>query len=275
MAQVVRWLVSPEASSVLWALAVVGLVIALGPVVAYRLGGMRIYRRVVADPARADPRGRDRSYAESFRRFEALGFRPIGTMQTVSWFLTPLNWRKSFPPAGVLASPDGRTIVQLYRVFPFEPVRWSVTAVNDHDGMMKFLHPGVGLKAEREEYEFRFEVSGLDPAELVAQHRDEVAAFCAKRGLSVKAVSIEELAALEIARERRTLPGMTRNLMWFPIMCLSLSTPALLSHASYRGARHPSPAFWLCFGAGVYLAIRYGYMPVTRGLRILAQRLGV
>jgi hypothetical protein len=276
MAQVVRWLVSPEASSVLWPLAVVGLVIALGPVVAHRLGGMRIWRKVVADRARADPRGRDRSYVESLSAFEALGFSPMGTVKTVSWFLTPLNWRKSFPEAVVLASSDRRTLVELYRIFPFEPVRWAVAAVNDAGGLMTVVHPTMGAKPELPANDFRIEVPGVDPAGLVARHREEVAAFCRERSFSVKETSLEEFAALETARDLRALPSMaTGNLAWLPLGCLGISAPALLSTAPHRGAHHPSPALWLCFGAGFYLAIRYVYLPVTRGFRILAQRLGI
>ena len=97
------------ASAGLWALATLGALWVVVPVVMYHLRRSTIRIEIVGGTESALPIGRDRSYERAFREFTAIGFAPAGSTLETTWFVTPMDWRKRFPRVDQAASLDCRS----------------------------------------------------------------------------------------------------------------------------------------------------------------------
>ncbi len=245
---------------VLWVLAGLGVLWVVLPIVMYRLGRTKIRNEIFPDAQRALPRGWDRSYERAFREFTALGFQPVGSTVETTWFLTPMNWRKQFPEARWLMSPDGTTFVACYRVLAFENVRLALHSMNDRGGIMVTVSPGAKVHVDPGGGDRRLEVPRMDGAALVARHQAEVSAFCHARAWSLVPATLAEVVDRATNLDRR----ITRKVVGisFSIMPLIVIALPMLDAAGGRGFAGGHPALALLSGVGWFAIFRAIAVPL-------------
>jgi hypothetical protein len=226
---------------VVWVGAGLGLLWVVLPILMYRLGRTTIRAEISAGPEHAQPRGFDPSYARAYQAFTALGFQPVGTVVETTWFLTPMNWRKQFPKARWLVSPDGRTFLACYRVLALQNVRFALYTMNDRGGIVVTASPGARVSIDPGGGDRRIEVPRMEAAALVARHEAEVAAFCQDRGWSAVPAAFSEVVDRAVNVDRRIarkVVGITFSI--FPLACIVL--PLLSAGKGSLASSHPALA---------------------------------
>ena len=244
----------------LWVLAGLGVLWVVLPIVMYHLGRTTIRNEIFPGPERAVPRGWDRSYARAFREFTALGFQPVGSTIETTWFLTPMNWRKQFPEAHWLISPDGATFVACYRVLFIENVRLALHSMNDRGGMMMTVSPGAKVHVDPGGADRRLEVPRMDAAALVARHQAEVSAFCQAHAWSVVPATHAEVVDRATNLDRRIsrkVVGISFSIL--PLLVLALP---VLDTPGARGLAGGPLALEILSGVGSFALFRVVAVPI-------------
>jgi hypothetical protein len=195
----------------LWAAAVFGTLWAVIPVL--MSGSGRTVLRFVAeeDPGAVAPPEGDADYGRWYRQLAGLGFRPAGVVTEHSWFLL-FHWHRA-ARVRFLAAPDGRCFAALYRhkgAEDVEALRVALKTPVTGGGVVTTAMPGAGSQDVDGPF-LRVEVQGLEPAELLARHREHTDLFARKLGVGVEADSLAGLAARDEEHDRRTLRATTRG----------------------------------------------------------------
>jgi hypothetical protein len=193
------------------ALVLAATVLAWPPVVMFTFGLWWMYSDIFEGPAYAQPGKDDPDYARRFGQFEALSFRPVGMTREVGWFISPLTWlRRSLQGTRWMRTADGLMLATFHRLHRSEPVRFGVMTLNNGGGLVRTTSPGKGRPVAPTSKYARFEV-GLEPAELVARHRENVETFCRERGLVSVPATFREAAAAALALDRLATKGRPRG----------------------------------------------------------------
>ena len=250
---------SVVASAGLWALATLGALWVVVPVVMYHLRRSTIRIEIVGGAASALPIGRDRSYERAFREFTAIGFAPAGSTLETTWFVTPMDWRKRFPRARWLQSDDGRTFVACYRLHVLERLRLSIHSLNDRGGLMLTVSPGAKIDTRPDGDDLRVEVPRSDAATLVARHHAEVAAFCSARSLSVVPTTLAQMTEADAAFDRR----FSRKVAGWgsSIIPLAFLLVPVLGASLAAGPRGGNPALVILEGVCYFAVMRVVALP--------------
>ena len=245
---------------VLWVLAGLGVSWVVLPIIMYHLGRTTIRNEIFPGPERALPRKRDRSYERAFEEFTALGFQPVGSTVETTWFVTPMNWRKQFPEARWLISPDGATFLACYRVLAIENVRLALHSMNDRGGIMVTASPGAMVRVEPGGGDRRLEVPRMDGAALVARHQAEVSAFCHDRAWSVVPATLAEVVDRATNLDRRIsrkVVGISFSIL--PLLVLAIP---LLDAPVEHGSAGGHLALALLSGVGWFALFRAVAVPI-------------
>jgi hypothetical protein len=200
------------------------------PILCFSLGVGGLRNENVEDPRLVEPGGDDPDYERRYRQFLALGFRPVGFTRASGWFAFPTKWRwRSLQGQRWMATPDGKTFALFHRLIAAEPVRITVMTLNDGDGFVSTVCPGMGVTLDRGSNHGRFELRGVEPEELVAKHRENVEYFCAQRGLKPIAATFAEASAadfaLDLAKMKKMGHGTTRGRIGVVVMLLGFVAP--------------------------------------------------
>ena len=247
---------------VLYAVAIAAAVSILTPVimVSLRLSWLAVH---VVPEIGAEPEGDDPDYRRRYRQFVELGFQPAGATRETCWFIAAFHWYwRSHGYHRWMTTPDGQTLVVLYRMVAVEPLRFSISTVFEGGAVVRTTCPGVGIASETETY-LRVEYQNLEPAELLARHRRHAEAFAQRRGLNIKACTFAEAANAETVHDHELLKSgspLRRGVLDVPIV---LAAPTLLAFQflPLQGSTLHRGAIALVIGATVYAAFRFFYLP--------------
>ncbi len=218
----------------------------LVPLGIFMAGVTKLRSEVFEDPRRAEPTGDDPDYQRRFRQFEALGFRPIGMTRESGWFILPLKWYwHSLQGVRWMIAADGLMLVSFHRLLASEPLRFGVVTLNSAGGLMRTTCPGAEVTLDRDSNNARFELRGVEPAELVARHRENVAAFCEERDLESKPATFPEAAAVDLAVDRLAIKklggGTPISRLLLLGIGLTLAYPRLRARFGHHDAAPPRP----------------------------------
>lgn len=234
--------------------ALLALIKIVVPPLAVGLGVMPLRIRADESPGRAEPRVGDADHRRRFEQFIELGFRPIGTTQEDCWFVSPFDWHKRFGVSW-MGAPDGRTLASFHRLTDEEPIRFGAVTVLEGGGLVRTTCPGTDGQIPVLEGYHRIELRGVEPAELLARHREEVAAVRRRSGRAAVSATLREAASaeerLEVELVRRIDHSSSSR-----IVQLSFGLPALVSLAvqgvlTHRSLGLGNVAFAICVGAAV------------------------
>jgi hypothetical protein len=264
---------SPETAGLL--LTIVAAIAAgavLGPAVAFALFGARLSKESLADPKLAEPPANDENYRRRFEQFAELGFRPLGTSIERCWFMSPIkfHWR-SLQGNRWLGMSDNQTFVSFHRLEPDEPVRFGAVTFFDGGSLVRTTCPGVlGTTTEKVPGYRRVELTGVEPEQLLARHRQEVEAFAKERSLTVKQMTFAEAVAAEAVFTRQIV-GRSGQSGYSFIFNYFLVPTALAYLLSRPGSSLHNPAAAVCLGATVFAFFRTVVFTVGRRRRVLAR----
>lgn len=224
------------------------------PPLAVSLGLMPLRIRADESPGRAEPRLDDADHRRRFEQFVELGFHPVGTTQEDCWFVSPFDWHKRFP-ASWMRAPDGRTLASFHRLTDEEPIRFGVVTVLEGGALVRTTCPGTdGQMPVHGDYH-RVDLRGVEPAELLARHRERVAAISEGPGRAVVSATLREAASVEERLEGEIVRRIDHSSS-SRIVQVSFGVPALVTLAVQGIAGHGSlglsnAAFAICVGAAV------------------------
>jgi hypothetical protein len=237
----------------------------LGPVVAFFLGRQRFDVDVYAEPPLARPYPEDEDGSRAYRAFVDLGFQPVGWTSEHARFFSPLHWRwRSVQGARWLASPDGRTFVDLYRVVEDEPVRMAATTLFEGGGSWSTHYPGSGLETPPIGNHGRVEVRGVGPAALLEKHAEHVESFRRERGLVIKAATLAEVAAASLEHSRAQLAKMKLGgVAGLPLVGFALPSVLMLAAPTHGDRARLFSLAGVLFMGLVYAAMRHGMLKLT------------
>ncbi len=247
------------------------------PAIMFTFGLWRIDADLLDDPARAEPASGEPPYERRFRQFEALGFRAAGMTRTTGWFIGPLSWiSRSGAGTRWMRLADGLMFVTFNGTPESESERISLTTLTDGGGLVRTSCVHGPKQVKPTATYGRYAVEGAEPAELVAQQRENVAAFCRERGLGSKPATFREAAAAELALDRLATKGRPRGGVAEGYRELQPSRwvlwPAFLLVGTNSWMPHPIPGGSRQLLALVALAIVVGVLIATFVARPLARR---
>jgi hypothetical protein len=180
--------------------------------------------------------------------------------------MTPMNWRKQFPEARWLVSPDGMTFVACYRLLAFEPVRFAVYSMNDRGGIVETASPGAKVSIDPGGVDRRIEAPGLQGAALLARHQAEVASFCEARGWSAVPTTLAQMVDRATNVDRRIARRVVG--ISFSIIPLAVVALPLLNMPTGTGPGSHRVALAILSGVATFAAFRVVAVPL--GVIILA-----
>ena len=128
--------------------------------------------------------------------------------------------------------------------------------------MVRTTCPGVGIASDTETF-LRVEYQNMEPADLLARHRQHVEAFAQSRGRGVKACTFAEAANAEAIHDHKLLKsGSPRRRGVLDALTL-LAAPSLLAFqfVPMQGSTLHRGAIALVIGAMVYAGVRFFYLP--------------
>jgi hypothetical protein len=174
--------------------------------------------------------------------------------------MTPMNWRRKFPEARWLVSPDGMIFVACYRLLTFEPVRFAVYGMNDRGGIVETASPGAKVSVDPGGADRRIEAPGLRGAALLARHQAEVASFCQSRGWSAVPTTLAHIvdrATNVDERMGRKVVGIS-----FSIIPLAVVALPLLNMPTGRGSGGDHAALAILTGVATFAVFRVVAVPL-------------
>jgi len=247
---------------VLYAVAIVAAVAVLTPVlmVCLRLSWLAVH---VLPEVGVEPKGDDPDYERRYRQFAELGFQPAGATRETCWFISPFDWYwRAHDFHRWMATPDGKALVVLYRMVAVEPVRFSIKSVFDGGAVVDTKCPGAGVGRDTDTY-LRVEYKNLEPAELLAKHRENVEAFAQRRGRRIKSCTFAETAQAEIVHDHKLLKSMSLRFRSVPDALILVAAPTLLAFQflPLGGSAMHRGAIAVVIGATVFAAVRLFYLP--------------
>ena len=245
-----------------YALAIVEAVAVLTPVlmVCLRLTWLAVH---VVPEVDAEPNGDDRDYERRYRQFAELGFQPAGATRETCWFISPFDWYwRSHDHHRWMATPDGEALVVLYRLVAVEPVRFSIKTVFDGGAVVSTCCPGAGLRSDTATH-LHVEYQNLEPADLVAKHREHAEAFAQKHSRRITPCTVAEAAKAEIVHDRDLLQSRPLRRRGVPDALIVLAAPTLLAFQflPLDGSALHRGAIAFVVGATVFAAVRLFYLP--------------
>jgi len=247
--------------------AIAGAIWVFGPPLMFALGLIRVRFLISEDPAAAEPTADDPNFARRYRQFLALGFQPAGTVNETCWFINPMKWyRRSRQPVRWLAAADGKCFATFHRLVPSEPVRFGVVTLTSEGGHVRTTCPGVGEHRADGKY-LKVSLRNVEPAELLAAHRDHVDVFCRQRDTTVRAATFVEAATVEEEHTRYLLPKLgNASLYQIPVLYFFLPAFLVTGYARHLGYRSDDWHVWAvaaCVGAAVFAFIKFVVMPAS------------
>jgi hypothetical protein len=266
-----------------WAIAILASAAILLPALLFAIAPVRLRERIEADPALAEPPPDDPDYQLRFRQFAALGFRPLGRTFQTCWFMSPvrLYWR-SLQGERWLADRERLTFVSFHRLVRREPVRFGVVSYLPGGGLARTTCPGVmgRIVDDEDALYWRTELRNVEPEQLLRRHEASLAAISARRKLSPKRMTLEEISATELFHAKRLVgrSGRSGYSLIFaafvgPVLLSAFYacfvTPALMGHAR-SGLRSPLHlTLTICIGASLFAFVRLVMMPLNRRRAVL------
>lgn len=247
---------------VLYAAAIVAAASILTPVIMVSLRLSWLAVDVVPEVG-AEPKGDDPDYLRRYRQFAELGFQPAGATRETCWFIAAFHWHwRSHDYQRWMTAPDGQTLVVLYRMVAVEPLRFSISTVFEGGAVVRTTCPGAGIACETERY-LRVEYQNLEPAELLARHRQHAQAFAQSGGRAIKACTFAEAANAEVVHDHELLKSGSPRRRGVPDVLLLLAAPSLLAFQflPMQGSTLHRGAIALVIGAMVYAGVRFLYLP--------------
>ena len=244
---------------VLYAAAIAAAVAILTPVimVSLRLCWLRVD---VVPGIGAEPAGDDPDYQRRYRQFAELGFEPAGATRESCWFIAAFHWYwRAHDVQRWMTAPDGKTLATLTRMVAVEPVRFTLKSVFEGGAFVATTCPGAGVGRETEAYLYA-EYQNLEPAELLAKHREHTDAFAQRRGRQIKACTFAEAAKAEAVHSQEHLNSMSPRRRGVPDVLLLLALPAVLAFPLQGSTEHRG-AIALLVGAAVYAGARFLLLP--------------
>jgi hypothetical protein len=243
----------------LYASAVIGAGWMLIPGIMKTLNLFWLRSAVREDPNLTRPQ-RDDSYRQRFEQILALGFRPLGVTHETAWFLTPYNWRwQAVHAEPCFSAPDGRVLMTCHRIVPDEPVRFSAVSLLERGGVVRTSCPGVGFSGDVSPRHRRLEIKGVEPAELLDRHAENVARFCHERQVAARPATLSDFAVESDIESRLTLARQGTRSYWALLRALSF-IPALafllLSISGRTGLRLNDLAFSVLAMVGSFAIVR-------------------
>ena len=249
------------------ALVVVGLTIwILGPSVGFLWKGPQLEVDVHPEAMLAKPYPEDADGLRRYHEFIELGMEPLGSTWEHARFFTPIHWRwRSLQGLRWLVSPDARTFVHLNRLVEDEPVRFGAVTVFEGGGTWHTSYPGVAGELPRVEGHGHLSVRCVGPAGLLEKHAEHVEAFGREHGLTVKAATLQELAAASLAYERAVLPKMgLAGLMALPLGTFGLSFAMSAPMLARGGTSRVVGLGTIIFMGLFYAVLRHGALHLMR-----------
>ncbi|HXJ23516.1 MAG TPA: hypothetical protein VMT03_25095 [Polyangia bacterium] len=227
---------------IFYAVAALGLIWMLVPLLMAAIGWRPVRVDVIEDPLSVEPGSGDPTYRLRFTQLVAAGFGPLGTTIETRWFNTPLCWqRQSLQGERWLASADRKTFVALHRVVLDEPVRFCAVTLLQGGGLVQTVCPGIGLSGDVGTRHRRAEVQNIDVVDLLRRHRRNVEEFCGERNLIPREATLRDLAVEDTTSTRLTPRAQTIRTYW-PLLLLIVGVPllgfAVMLHTPGREDRH-------------------------------------
>jgi hypothetical protein len=253
---------------ILYAVAAVGLIWMLVPLLMVIVGWRPVRVDLVEDPISVEPGSGDPSYRLRFTQLIAAGFKPLGTTIQTCWFNTPLRWqRQSLQGERWLASADGRTFVALHRVVLDEPVRFRAVTLVQGGGLVQTACPGSDFSGEISPRYRRADVQNVDVVDLLGRHRRNVEDFCSERSLTTREAALRDLAVEDALCTRLTLRGPKLRAHW-QFLLLILVVPllgfGLMLKTPGREDRHLHDlAVSVLTATAMYAVVRHHILNVT------------
>ena len=263
---------SETASLTLTVVAAIASVAILGPAAAFALFGARLSKEILADPKLVEPPANDENYRRRFEQFAALGFLPLGTSIDRCWFMNPIKfyWR-SLQGNRWLGMNDNQTFASFHRLEPDEPVRFGAVTFFEGGSLVRTTCPGVlGTTTEKVSGYRRVELTGVEPEQLLARHRQEVEAFARERSVAVKPMTFAEAIAAEAVFSRQIV-GRSGQAGYSFIFNYFLVPTVLAYLLSRPGTSLHHPAAAVCLGATVFALFRTVVFTASRRRRVLAR----
>jgi hypothetical protein len=255
----------------LFAIAIGAAIWIIVPAVAHSLGWLRLRHRTVSDPRRAEPAADDPDYERRYRQFAALGFQPIGWSRESCWFINGHKWYWRGRGTRWMGLPDGTIFVTFHRMLDDEPVRFGAITIFERGGMVRTTCPGAGATIDNETC-LRVEFPSIEPDELIAKHKEHVAAFSRRRGRTARPARIEDVAGEEEAQTNKLLTGQVRSSYGRPIVFVAL--PALIASrvGALPGSAWRRAAIGVCVGAAFAAVSHFILDPLARRKRLALAR---
>lgn len=244
----------------LYASAVIGAAWMLIPGILKTLNLFWIRTTVLADPELTHPPVGDDSYRGRFEQIRALGFHPLGLTHETAWFLTSYNWRwQAVQAEPCFSAPDSRVLMICHRIVLDEPVRFSAVSLLEGGGLVRTSCPGAGFFGDVSPRHRRLEIKGVEPAELLDRHAENVARFCQERQVAVRPATLSDFAVESDIESRLTLAQQGTRNYWALLGALSF-IPALgfllLSLSGLAGSRLNDLAFSVLAMVGSFAIVR-------------------
>ncbi len=253
---------APGVQVLLWIAAVLATIWIMAPSVMIALGRRRFDVDVSENPLDAEPRGDDPVYEDRFRQLAAQGYRAVGKTVERAQFFSPLHWRWRGNGSRYMAAPDGKTFVSFYRVAGANPLktdgrddfRWWRHGRDQHTAGRSLAPPPSTAPTATTAGP---SVSDMDPIDLLAAHAKRVDAFSRKRGLSVQAATLREVAKESLELGRRVTAR--QNIVGFVMLAGLFLVPVVeMLASSSPGGRDP----WfvpvgICLTAALFAVIRW------------------
>jgi hypothetical protein len=274
MMQTMELLRSPLFATCLWAIAAIATVWILGPAVGVALGIGEYKTEVEDDPHAAQPRGKDPVYERKYRQLTEVGFVPLGRTVETKWFLTPLHWHWRSNGSRWLTSPDRKTLVSLGRVAGANPLRVRANAFVE-GGIVQVVAPAVGVEHDNG-VDLRDEIEDdVEPAKLLARHRQVLETFLAENGRTVQALTLHEAAEAMLAYNRR---NVSRGKLAGSYVILAIFVlPLLETFVSPRVSSNWVRPGLICLMAAVFAFLRWAILPnrIPRSIRMGVLAIGM
>jgi hypothetical protein len=254
---------------VVYAVAIAAVVWILTPAIVFSLGMTRISNDVEAGTASVAPNGDDSDYERRFGQFAALGFQAAGKSRETCWFMNPMvwHWRSKFGSRW-MATPDGKTSVAFYRLLAIEPVRFCVTTLFEGGGLVRSTCPGAGIGRDTETY-FGTEYQNIEPAALLAKHRENVDSFSRRRARTAKSATLAEVTAEGAAQDTILVRKIGRSAYGAILSLFALPALAAPSFFSLRGTGWQRGALGVCIGAAIFAFFHLVVTPAQRRQRVM------
>jgi hypothetical protein len=256
---------APGVQVLLWIAAVLATIWIMAPSVMIALGRRRFDVDVSENPLDAEPRGDDPVYEDRFRQLAAQGYRAVGKTLERGRFFSPLHWRWRGDVSRYMAAADGKTFVGFHRVAGANPLKTTAETILDGGGIVATTTPPNVASAPTEHgphgnYSWA-NVSDMDLIDLLAAHAKRVDDFSRKRGLSVRAATLREVAKESLELGRRV--SARQNILVFAVLAGVFLVPVIgMLATSSPGGRDP----WfvpvgICLSAALFAVIRWGALP--------------